>query len=167
MAIPAYMWLIDDQGQQIEGSVLVTGRESSIEILEYSHSIYIPTDSDTGALTATRKHSAVNITKAFDAASPYLFKACCKGQKCQKAVIRWYKIDDMGREIEYYEHVMEGVKVSAFSPAMANVKSSGLENIPHLEQISLRYEKLTHTYLDGNISFSDSWNNRGDISASA
>ncbi len=157
MAIPAYMWLTDDQGNKIEGSVNVVGRENSIELLEYHHMIYIPTDSDTGALTGTRKHSAINVTKAFDASSPYLFKACCNGQRLQKAIIRWYKIDDTGREIEYYQHVLEGVKVNSLSPVMANTKSPGMENIPHLERIALRYEKLTHTFLDGNVSFTDAW----------
>jgi type VI secretion system secreted protein Hcp len=42
MAIPAYMWLKDDQGGEISGSVQVAGRTGSIEILEYSHNIYIP-----------------------------------------------------------------------------------------------------------------------------
>lgn len=30
----------------------------------------------------------------------------------------------------------------------------------HLEQIELRYEKITWTYKDGNIIHSDSWNER-------
>ncbi len=167
MAIPAYMWLIDDQGNKIEGSVNVTGRDGSIEILEYSHAVSIPTDSQDGNITATRKHSAISIAKAFDASSPYLFKACCKGQKFQKAVIRWYKIDDTGREVEFYEHVLEGVKISTFAPVMANVKTPGVEHIPHIENIDLRYEVITNTYLDGNISFADSWNECGSSSATA
>lgn len=40
MAIPAYMWLTDDQGNEISGSVQVAGRTGSIEILEYAHNIY-------------------------------------------------------------------------------------------------------------------------------
>lgn len=63
MAIPAYMWLKDDQGSEILGSVQVAGRTGSIEILEYEHNIYIPTDNDTGELTGTRKHSAITIVK--------------------------------------------------------------------------------------------------------
>ncbi len=165
MAIPAYMWLVDDQGQKIEGSVTVTGREGSIEILEYNHSIYMPTDDQDGKITATRKHSAIMVSKAFDDSSPYLFKACCRGQKFQKATIRWYKIDDTGQEVQYYEHILEGVQISSFAPTMANVKHTDTEKIPHLEHVSMRYEKLTHTSLDGNVSFSDSWNQRGNASA--
>jgi type VI secretion system secreted protein Hcp len=158
MAIPAYLWLTDDQGNKIDGSVKVSGREGSIELIEYSHMIYIPTDNDTGELTGTRKHSAVAFAKAFDASSPYLFKACCNGQKLQKAIIRWYNVNDSGQEVEYYQHFLEAVKINSFSPAMGNVKNPGMEKIPHIEHVAMRYEKITHTFLDGNVSHSDSWN---------
>jgi type VI secretion system secreted protein Hcp len=72
MAIPAYMWLVDDQGQEIQGSVSVSGRQGSIELMEFDHSIYIPTDNDTGELTGARKHGSVTVIKEFDASSPYL-----------------------------------------------------------------------------------------------
>lgn len=157
MAIPAYLWLTDDQGTEITGSVKITGREGSIELLEYSHMIYIPTDSDTGELTGTRKHGAINIVKAFDASSPYLFKACCNGQKLKQAVIRWYNVNDSGQEVEYYQHILEGVKINSYSPMMANTKDPSMEKIPHVEHVAMRYEKITHTFLDGNVSYSDSW----------
>jgi type VI secretion system secreted protein Hcp len=157
MAIPAYMWLVDEQGNEIHGSVNVAGREGAIEVLQFGHSIYIPTDTDTGELTGTRKHGGVSIVKAFDAASPYLFKACCKGQKLKQAALTWYKIDDSGQEVPYYQHVLEGVKVNSYSPEMANVKQPELEKFPHMETVVLRYEKITHIFMDGNISHSDSW----------
>ena len=40
---------------------------------------------------------------------------------------------------------------------MPNVKDIDKERYPHLEDISARYAKITWTYLDGNIEFSDSW----------
>lgn len=39
MPIPPYMWLKDDGGADIEGSVDVQDREGSIEILGLSHGI--------------------------------------------------------------------------------------------------------------------------------
>jgi type VI secretion system secreted protein Hcp len=157
MAIPAYMWLVDEQGNEIQGSVAVAGREGSIEVLEFSHNVYIPIDNDSGEITATRKHGAVSIAKAFDASSPYLFKACCNGQKLSCATIVWYKIDETGQEVPYYEHTLEGVKINSYSPEMLNVKEPSMEKYPHSEHVALRYEKITHTFLDGNVSHSDSW----------
>lgn len=48
MAIPAYLWLKDDGGADIKGSVDVRDREGSIEILSFGHGLHIPTDSNTG-----------------------------------------------------------------------------------------------------------------------
>lgn len=63
MAIPAYMWLKDDGGASIKGSVDITGREGSIEILGFGHSLHLPTDSGTGKITGTRIHSALGFEK--------------------------------------------------------------------------------------------------------
>lgn len=48
MAIPAYLWLKDDGGADIKGSVDVQGREGSIEVVALDHDVYIPTDNNTG-----------------------------------------------------------------------------------------------------------------------
>jgi type VI secretion system secreted protein Hcp len=50
MAIPSYLWLKDDGGALIKGSVDVHDREHSIEITSFSHNLYIPTDNNTGKL---------------------------------------------------------------------------------------------------------------------
>ncbi len=47
MAIPAYLWLKDDGGADIRGSVDVRQREGSIEILGFGHGLHLPTDSNT------------------------------------------------------------------------------------------------------------------------
>ncbi len=158
MAIPAYMWIKDDQGSEIEGPVMVAGREGSVEVLSFRHQVRIPTDSDSGALTGTRKHEPLVITKAFDAASPYLYKACANGQTLKEIVLRWYRIDDTGTEREYFTHTLENVKITSIEPLMHNVKDLDKERYPHLETLSMRYGKIGWTYVDGNISFSDSWN---------
>ncbi|EHN8850360.1 TPA: type VI secretion system tube protein Hcp [Enterobacter hormaechei] len=54
MAIPAYLWLKDDGGHPIKGSVDVQNREGSIEILSFSHGLLVPTDNNTGKITWCR-----------------------------------------------------------------------------------------------------------------
>lgn len=157
MAIPAYMTIKDDQGSVIQGSVTVSGREGTVEVLHFDHEIRIPTDTDTGALTGTRKHEPLVFTKAYDKCSPYLYKACSNGQTLREVVISWYRIDDTGTEQEYFRHKLEGVKITSVSPLMHNVKDLDKERYPHLEEVSMRYSRITWTYVDGNIEFSDSW----------
>ncbi len=44
MAIPAYLWLKDDGGADIKGSVDVQDREGSIEVTGFSHNLSLPSD---------------------------------------------------------------------------------------------------------------------------
>lgn len=158
MAIPAYMWLKDDGGADLKGSVDVMQREGSIEVLSFMHGLSIPTDNHTGKTTGNRIHSPLAIEKEFDSSSPYLYKAVAKGQTLKSAEIKWYRINDAGQEEEYFNMLLENVKVVAVNPVMYNVKTC--EKCNHLERIELRYGKITWKYCDGNVIFSDDWNER-------
>ncbi|MBS9444274.1 Hcp family type VI secretion system effector [Photorhabdus heterorhabditis] len=160
MAIPAYLWLKDDGGADIKGSVDVQNREGSIEIVALEHALHIPTDNNTGKLTGTRVHAPLVFTKEVDSSSPYLYKAVTSGQTLKSAEIKWYKIDDAGQEKEYFNTRLENVKVVKVAPLMHDIKDPAKEKHNHLEQVEFRYEKITWTYKDGNIIHSDAWNER-------
>ena len=51
MAIPVYLWLKDDGGADIKGSVDVQDREGSIEVVAQEHNLYIPTDNTAASNT--------------------------------------------------------------------------------------------------------------------
>jgi type VI secretion system secreted protein Hcp len=89
MPIPAYMWLKDDGGADIKGSVDVQDREGSIEIVGFSHGLNIPVDSANGKITGKRSHSPMMIEKEFDSSSPYVYKAVAphKGEKCGDSLV--------------------------------------------------------------------------------
>ncbi|MGY4495213.1 Hcp family type VI secretion system effector [Pseudomonas sp. TE3610] len=160
MAIPVYLWLKDDGGADIKGSVNVQSREGSVEVVAQDHKLYIPTDDNTGKLTGARIHTAFKFTKEIDASSPYLYKAASTGQTLKTAEFKWYRIDDAGQEVEYYNTKLENVKVVTVAAKMHDVKDPAKEKHNHLEEVELRYEKITWTYKDGNIIHSDSWTER-------
>lgn len=158
MAIPAYLFLKDDGGANIIGSVDVRHREGSIEVRGFTHNLSIPTDDNTGKLTGTRKHAAMLIEKEFDSSSPYLYKAVATGQSLKSAELKWYRINDAGQEVEYFNMFLEGVKVVSITPIMHDI--SAVTGTGHIESVQLRYEKITWKYCDGNLQFSDAWNER-------
>ncbi|MGV6397520.1 Hcp family type VI secretion system effector [Pseudomonas caspiana] len=160
MAIPAYLWLKDDGGSDIKGSVQVLGRQGSIEVLGFGHGLYLPTDSSTGSITGARTHTPMTFEKEFDRATPYLYKAVAKGQTLTSAEFKWYTINEGGEEEEYFNMLLENVKVVAVCPVMHDCKDPSMAKHNHMESISLRYEKITWKHCDGNIIFSDSWNER-------
>ena len=75
MAIPAYLWLKDDGGAHIKGSVDVKDREGSIEILAFGHGLHLPTDNLTGKIQLRNQKEAlflqVNTTSLPDRRADY------------------------------------------------------------------------------------------------
>lgn len=118
MAIPGNMWLYDDGGALIKGGCDVQQREYSIEFKGFHHNLSTPTDNLTGKPTGKRIHSPMMIVKEFDYSSPYLYKAVATGQALQKAELKFYKINDAGLEAEYFNILLEGVRIVSVSPAM-------------------------------------------------
>ncbi|HHQ6236914.1 TPA: Hcp family type VI secretion system effector [Klebsiella pneumoniae] len=159
MPIPANMWLKDDGGADIKGSVDVKDREGSIEIIGLSHGLSLPIDTASGKITGSRQHSAMLIEKEIDSSSPYFNRAVATGQTLKSAEIRFYKINDAGQEVCYYIILLENVKVASVNTAIPNAKLSSSQ-INHVETISLNYEKITWHYVDGNVQFADAWNER-------
>lgn len=160
MATPIYLWLKDDGGADIKGSVDVQSREGSIELLAYEHGLGSPTDKHTGKLIGTRLHMPVCFTKEIDSSSPYLYKAVSTGQTLESAEFKWYRVNDAGQEVEYFNTKLDLVKVVKVAPLTHDIKDPSKANHGHLEVVELRYEKITWTYKDGNIIHSDSWNER-------
>ncbi len=160
MAIPGYLWMTDEQGNQIKSTVKINGREGSAEIIDFRHEIRIPSDLDTGKLTGTRKHEALKIVKEFCSASPILAKACCDGKTLKQVKISWYHINNSGSEEEYFRHTLEDVKVVSTKPIVHDVKAKDKEKYGHLEEIAFRYKTIKWEYLDGNISTQDTWTDK-------
>ena len=129
-------------------------------MIGFSHGLNLPVDSATGKITGTRLHSPLMFEKEFDSSSPYLYKAVAKGQTLKSAELRWYRINDAGREEAYFIITIEGVKITGVNPGMPNVKMAGNSQINHMESVSMMYEKITWRYVDGNVQYTDEWNVR-------
>lgn len=160
MPIPAHLFLTDDGGAIIKGSSYVQNREGSIEVISFSHGLHIPVDGNTGKQTGTRIHGSFTVGKEFDSSSTYLYKAVSTGQLLKSAELKWYRINDAGQEVEYFNMFLENVRVVSVTPLMANCKDPNSQHLNHMEIVDLRYEKITWKYLDGNLVHSDAWNER-------
>lgn len=160
MAIPVYLWLKDDGGNPVKGSVDVQQREGSIEITALAHGVSLPTDDLSGKITATRGHAPFILTKALDSSSPYLYQFVSSGKLLKSAELKFYRINYAGQEEEYFNVFLENARITCVVPFMEDVKDPDYERHDHLEVLEMTYEKITWKYLDGNIIHSDSWKER-------
>ena len=140
MSNPAYLWLTDANGSPVVGGSMVSGRLGAIELKAVAHHLTIPVSGNTGRLTGTRVHTPIAVQKEFDKTTPVLFRALCENQTLKSATIKMYQIDDAGIEREYFNIILENVKIT------------------HTETIELRYEAITWKHCDGNIVYRDAWN---------
>ena len=62
------------------------------------------------------------------------------GQTLKSAEFKWYRINDAGQEVEYFNTKLENVKLVKVNPKMHDIKDPAQKH-NHLEQIELRYEK--------------------------
>ncbi|MDY0971985.1 Hcp family type VI secretion system effector [Siccibacter turicensis] len=162
MAIPVYLWLTDDAGNPVKGSVDLHGREGSIEIVELMHNVELPIDDKTGKITSKRQHGDYALIKELDCASPYLYQGVSSGRKFKQAVLKFYRVNYNGREEEYFRVTMNNVRINEIEPFMFDIKNPVFEKHNHLEALYLAYEKITWHYLDGNIIHSDLWNGNAE-----
>ncbi|HHT7530897.1 TPA: Hcp family type VI secretion system effector [Raoultella planticola] len=158
MAVPVHLFLKDDGGAMIRGGSDVQDREGSVELRGLTHNLSIPTDGATGKLTGTRKHAPFLFDKEIDSSSPYLYKAVATGQTLQSAEFKFYHINNAGQEVEYFNILLEGVKVVSVTPIVHDTRT--ITDTGHLESVQLRYEKITWRIVDGNIQYTDAWNER-------
>ena len=154
MPTPVYMSINDGA---VKGSVEIGGRQDTVEVLEIEHSLHIPTDIHSGKLTGVRQHSSFKVRAAFDAATPYIYKACCEGETFDTVKFGFYEIDDTGVEVEYFTITLERVKVSEVNVDVPNVKSEANEHLPHMAEYSFVYSRITWTYTDGTLEHTDDW----------
>jgi type VI secretion system secreted protein Hcp len=152
MPTPAYMKI-----EGIPGSVQVSGREETVQVLALDHELHIPVDKKDSKATGTRLHGDFIFTKNYDMSSPELFNCLCNGKVIPKIELFWYEIKPSGSEEVYFTHILEEVRVVRIKSEMPDVDNEANEHYKHMERVSLRYEKITWRYEDGNIEFSDSW----------
>lgn len=160
MAIPVYLWLEDDAGRRIKGSVDVKDREGSIEVIEFMHSIEQPIDKHSGKITSKRISSTYAFMKEIDSSSSYLYKALSTGQTLTRAEFIFYRINYNGLEEAYFKTTLENARVVQIEPLMFDIKLLQNERYTYCEYVDLTYEKITWHYIDGNIIHSDTWKER-------
>lgn len=152
MPIPASLKIPD-----IPGGSKIQGREDEIEVYGFRHEVYMPTDRKDGSATGTRVHQDFVMVKNFDKASPKLYEYLCNGKVIPSATLRWFMIDENGSEVEYFSHELTNARITAIRPHMPDVDNPANEQYKHMEEVSMRYEKVKWLFKDGHIEYEDSW----------
>jgi type VI secretion system secreted protein Hcp len=157
MALTSYMKVTGKTQGQIQGDCNQGGdKKDTVLVYQVDHSVEIPKDTHTGLPTGQRIHQPYTITKHKDKATPKLFQATCKGEQLT-VEMAFYRIKPTGEEEAYFKVKLENaiiVNMREYTP-MTFLP----DNKPYhdMEEVSFTYSKITWTFTDGNIEYTDSW----------
>lgn len=157
MALTMYMKVTGKNQGEIKGSCDQGGdKKDKILIYAMDHEVEIPRDTHTGLPTGQRIHHPLTALKAKDVSSPKLFAACCKGEGVT-VELDFYRIKDTGEEELYYKINLEDAIIVSMKEKTPETFLP--ENKPYkdMEEVSFTYSKITWSYTDGNIEFTDDW----------
>ena len=169
MSNPAYMTLefanqgevsAGAMGEDSVGTLSQANREDQIQIFQFEHAIYSPTDTHSGQRVGTRVHEEMTILKMVDTSSPMLLQALSSGDVITTAEIEWYRINAAGEEEHFFTTTIEDAlitRIESYMPDIIAMGSSPTESRSHLEQITFRYHTITWTHEIAGVEGTDSW----------
>jgi len=157
MPMPCHLYLEGEKQGVIDGSCEMAGREKSILVEEYHHSVLIPHDPQSGGPTGQRVHQPFTIVKAVDLASPLLYNALVSGERMKSWRLDFYRIDPTGVEELYYRIAMEEALITSITAYMPNCLDPKTESFPHMEEVSFTYRRIMWEHVIGTRLSEDDW----------
>ena len=157
MALNVYMTVKGLKQGQMNGGVILKGREGSIAVFAVAHEIVSPRDAASGLPTGKRQHKPLTITKEIDKASPLLFKSLVTNETLTEVVLKFYAPNAAGIEVNNYIIKLTNATIVSIDTDMQDNKIEPGSKLPVLEEASFVYQKIEWTWVDGGITTSDNW----------
>jgi type VI secretion system secreted protein Hcp len=150
-ASAAYSFLVTVTGQK-------TGKfkgplEGKIPAVAFSYSVRSPRDPASGQATGKRQHSPIAFTKTWDATSPQFFNSIVSNENLSSVLFEFSQPDAKGVSQVYQTIKLTNASVSGFT------RRAGASSGPtDLEDVSLTFQKIEITHVEGGITAVDDWN---------
>jgi type VI secretion system secreted protein Hcp len=157
----AYQFYVSMRGQktgQIKGSVTQKGYEGTIAGLSMSHSIESPLDVRTGLPSGRRMHKPLVFIKAWDKSTPLLFNMFVTNENITQCLFSFVR-PSTGAEpsTRYMTIQLTNARIASIGRSTASPDQLNEFDAYDLEEISLTYQKIEITWIDGGITATDDW----------
>lgn len=124
---------------------------AAIAVLDVRHTLVSPRDVATGQATGKRRHAPIVVTKDVDRASPQLLQAWSRNEVLTTWRLDVFGADSFGRRAPRYTIELGHaciVEVVLLTPEEATFPR---------ESVAFAYERITWTWVDGNVTAIDDW----------
>lgn len=157
MAVDVALRLVGEQQGPLRGSLASPGREGAIRVTGVDHLVRSILDIITGQPVAKRAHGPITVTKEVDASTPQLHLAWSKNESFTTWRLDFHAADSTGQDVSYYVIELSGARVSRIQLVMPNTLVAANIAVSVHETVSFVYDKITWSWLPGNISAEDVW----------
>jgi len=156
-ALPAHMTIEGDSQGNIEGSCEKQGREGTIVVYSFGHSVRQPFDPQSGAFSGQRIHDPIEILKAVDISSPKLYKALCEKEKLSNVTIKFYNINSEGFEEHYFTITLTNAYIVKIAPSFPPTFVPENVTYRYVEIVTMTYQTIKWNWENGSIEHQDNW----------
>lgn len=155
-ALNAYMRLTGAKMGVIQGSVTQAGREGTIMVIAYSHSVATERSPETCRPTDVKNHQPIMITKEIDKSTPLLFQAWATDENLS-GTIEFWQPSGTGTEQQHYTVAFSDARIVGIRQEMLNNKYP--ENMQHKERehIAFTYGTVTRVYVLTGVEYGEEW----------
>lgn len=165
MASKSFISLKGQKQGDIKGGITNKGKEGMIGVFSFSHDISSPRDPSSGLATGKRMHKPFIFTKEIDKASPLLMNVLTTNENLTEVNIHIYTQSpnpgvNIDSEVEVYKIKLTNASISDIQTSMHNILDPQEMKFPVLETISLTYQKIEWTWVNGGVTASDDWEAR-------
>lgn len=159
MALTAYLNLTAERQGVIQGSVMQTGREGRIAVLEANHEVSVLTDEVDGRPTGRRQHRPFVVVKEIDMATPALYQALVDGE-----IFSGFELDFVapastakadGALATRYTVRLTRAMLVGIRFVHPDVLDAALKNFPEAEELRFVYESIEWLWHETARSASD------------
>jgi len=158
-----YLTLKGQKQGTIAGGVTQKGKENTISVQYLQSKIVSPRDPASGLPTGKRQHEPMVFRKTVDKSTPKLLTAMVTNENLTEAHFKFYKPGLNGIEEQYFTIDLVNASIASFDlyhpdteDSTAPAAGSGGQS-SELEEISLTYQSITWTYVNGGITAQDDW----------
>lgn len=161
MALIAHMTIEGtNQGEITKGAGRLKGREDTVEVYAFEHTVAIPKDRQSGRIIGQRFHQPVVIVKEIDKTSPLLSQALVTAETLTVRIDFWrFSPDGSGRQEQFYTVELDNAQLVSSKQELPFVKDPETAQYPLLERLEIAFERISGTFQDGGIMYEDDWTN--------
>jgi len=157
MATPAYVSFVVNS-KALKGSSIQNGKDGSSLVISFKHAVFFK-ELELFTNNPIREHHPLSFLKELDSSSVTLYQYMTRGTIMDSVTIDWYQVNEKTKKDEIYlQHILERVKISSIGLSMPNIKDRQFECNVHMEEVTLRYDKITWFCPNGYIRYTDRWN---------